>query len=121
MVVNSSINFVIYVAFGRRFRQILRQTFRCRSLMALLRRSRGAAGAPTAVTHDLLPVVQMRQPMIGTTGAVNPRGVRRPPYQQQRLQYHHNCIHVQAACGVGNKLVAQRRSGGCSNPQHSTD
>jgi len=67
LVVNSSANFVVYVAFGRRFRRILRDTFQF---------SFRFSGAGTAVTHD-----QQQQ-------AAAPR------IAVQRLQYHHNCVHV---------------------------
>jgi len=43
LVVNSSANFVVYVAFGRRFRRILRDTFQF---------SFRFSGGATAVTHD---------------------------------------------------------------------
>ena len=69
LVVNSSANFVVYVAFGRRFRRILRDTFHF---------SFRLSGGGTAVTHD----------------------VQQPRVAAQRLQYHHNCVHVHKMHGV---------------------
>jgi len=65
LVVNSSANFVVYVAFGRRFRRVMRDTFRF---------SFRFSSAATAVTHD--------HGGGGGGGAAH------------RLQYHHNCVHV---------------------------
>ena len=74
LVVNSSANFVVYVAFGRRFRRILRDTFQF---------SFRFSGGATAVTHDQQQ--QQQQPRIAA----------------QRLQYHHNCVHVHKVHGPG--------------------
>ena len=73
LVVNSSANFVVYVAFGRRFRRILRDTFQF---------SFRFSGGGTALTHDAHKQKQQQQQQQG--GAV----------AAQRLQYHHNCVHV---------------------------
>ena len=78
LVVNSSANFVVYVSFGRRFRRILRDTFHF---------SFRFSGGGTAVTHD---VQQQQQQQQG--GA--------PRIAAQRLQYHHNCVHVHKLQGV---------------------
>ena len=68
MVVNSSANFVVYVAFGRRFRRVMRETFRF---------SFRFSSAATALTRD------------------SPRdGAAAPAAAVGQLQYHHNCIHA---------------------------
>jgi len=73
MVVNSSANFVVYVAFGRRFRRVMRETFRF---------SFRFSSAATAVTRD--------SPQGGGGGW--------PAYAaQHQPQYHHNCIHAHRA------------------------
>ena len=105
MVVNSSINFVVYVVFGRRFRQILRETFACPSFVRLLK-SRGPA-APTAVTHDL-PGPVAASPAL--EAEVKGHGVVCGGYHQKRLQYHHNCVHAHAAVG-GSKGMYRRTAG----------
>lgn len=46
MVVNSSANFFIYCSFGRRFRQVLKETFQYRS------------GTSTQMTHESVPLQQ---------------------------------------------------------------
>ena len=73
LVVNSSANFVVYVAFGRRFRRILRDTFQF---------SFRFSGGDTAVTHDLQ------------------QGGGAPRIAAQRLQFHHNCVHAHKAHGA---------------------
>jgi len=82
LVVNSSANFVVYVAFGRRFRRILRETFRF---------SFRFTGGGTAVTHDV-------QQGGGGGG---------PRVAAQRLQYHHNCVHVHKVHGAGAAGASQ--------------
>jgi len=74
MIINSSANFVVYVAFGRRFRRVMRETFRF---------SFRFSSAATAVTRD------------SPQGAVGGGGGGWPA--QQQLQYHHNCIHAHRA------------------------
>lgn len=70
MIVNSSTNFVVYVAFGRRFRRVMRETFRF---------SFRFNSAATAVTRD------------------SPQGGGGGGWPQPQLQYHHNCIHAHRA------------------------
>jgi hypothetical protein len=92
MVVNSSANFVVYVAFGRRFRRILRETFRF---------SFRFSGSGTALTHDLPAAAGAHGQgggglaqygcAPGDRGGAGTGAVR---LAQQRLQYHHNCVHV---------------------------
>jgi uncharacterized membrane protein YgcG len=79
MVVNSSVNFVIYVAFGRRFRRILRETFRfsfrfSASSTSTTRASPQGAGG-------------------GGAGGGGAGGGPGAPWQQAQ-QYHHNCAHA---------------------------
>jgi len=83
MIVNSSANFIIYVAFGRRFRRVMRETFRF---------SFRFSSAATAVTRD--------SPQGGGAGGGGGGGGGGgwPAYAaQQQLQYHHNCIHAHRA------------------------
>jgi len=84
MVVNSSANFVVYVAFGRRFRHVMRETFRF---------SFRFSSAATAVTRD--------SPQGGGAPERGAGAGGWPAYaaaqQQQQLQYHHNCIHAHRA------------------------
>ena len=86
MVVNSSANFVVYVAFGRRFRRVMRDTFRF---------SFRFSSAATAVTRD-----SPQGAGAGGGGAGGwPLHHHHHPQQQQQqqLQYHHNCIHAHRA------------------------
>ena len=76
MVVNSSANFIVYVAFGRRFRRVMRDTFRF---------SFRFSSAATAVTRD--------SPQ--GAGAGGGGGGGWPAYAAQ--QYHHNCVHAPRA------------------------